>query len=193
MLVLLFVVVSADIYFSDSQIDREAPDSTLLTVSPGIQKFIDDSVVKSEPIVAIQVVTINFQRNVRLETVISIEAAQLQEIYARYLNNKIIETPLFTEDDMNNQRILRLINGEFVCVPFGGSFAAKYAPAAGLFVKQICAMGIPPKPTGFSGIVTLYINRELTRDEETSMFFFIRELSNLIAQENISNGHIRQY
>lgn len=161
--------------------------STKLSVAPSIRNEIDLSVRKNDDIVGIQVVTINFQKNIRLETYMSIDDPILQSIYDKFVATSVIDTPLFDETELNNQRVLRLINGEFVCVPFEQTPAFKYGPAAKQYVKNVCAIGIPPYNLAeFSGILTIYLNKDIKDLNKEELFFFARNLSLSIAYDNDS-------
>jgi hypothetical protein len=186
-ILVIVVLVKAGIPVSNTE-DR----LDILEITVSVGNYIDSIVKKNQIIEAIQVVTINFQSNVRLDTSMNINDIMLQDIYNGFTNNKIVDTPVFTEEKENNQRILKLINGEFLCIPFRESSAYKYAPQAEQFVKHVCAIGIPPTPAGFSGILVLYLKTTPSADEKANLFFFARELSAIITEDNVRNGFIKQ-
>ena len=162
------------------------PDSILaLNISPELRAEID-SVVKRKPNVAgIQIVTVHFQRNIKVETYMSIANKPLQEIYDLYINNKVVETPLFESEASLNTRTLKLINGEFICSPYDESVAFKYAPAGAHLVNTVCALGIPPHRYGeFTGILTIYLKDKPSKEEIDLLFLYSRELSIKIYEEN---------
>lgn len=159
-----------------------------LRLSPAIKNYIDDTVKKDKNITAIQVVTINFPRNVRVETYISIGNPILQELYNGFMNTKLIETPVFNDSKINNDRVLRLINGDFICIKYSESTAYKYAPQAGSLVSYVCGIAIPPRHFGeFSGILTIYLTNTPTKEEMDSLFIFSRDLSTSIGEYNNRN------
>lgn len=159
-------------------------DTPLLKINSTIRDEIDDDVKRSASIVGIQIVTINFEKNIRLETYVSIDSAAVQKIYNDYLNNKVVETVLFDEDKANNTRVLRLINGEFICMPYKESLAYRYAPEGIAFVSTVCAIGIPPSYGEFSGIFIIYLKDKPDRDMTEKLFLLAREISVKIYDDN---------
>jgi hypothetical protein len=189
LMIILLVVVLVKISITQvGPVDRPI----VLEITTSVGNYIDSIVRKNQIIEAIQVVTINFQSNVQLDTSMNINTIMLQDIYNSFTNNKVIDTPVFTEEKANNQRILKLINGDFLCIPFKESSIYKYAPQAEQFVKHVCAIGIPPTSSGFSGILVLYLKSTPSDDEKSKLFFFARELSAIITEDNVRNGFIKQ-
>lgn len=169
-------------------------DTPLLKINSTIRDEIDDDVKRSASIVGIQIVTINFEKNIRLETYVSIDSAAVQKIYNNYLNNKVVETVLFDEDKANNTRVLRLINGEFICMPYKESLAYRYAPEGIAFVSTVCAIGIPPSYGEFSGIFIIYLKDKPDRDMTEKLFLLAREISVKIYDDNkVVNENKRKY
>lgn len=156
----------------------------LLNVSTNIKSDIDSIVSRNDHILAIQVITVNFQKNIRSETYASIDNPALQVIYDRFLNNKVIETPLFSENKMDNNRIIRLINGDFVCIPYKDSVAYKHAPEAANLITDICAIGIPPSYGEFSGIITIYLRDHPDKELTEQLFLLSRDISLRIFDDN---------
>ncbi len=166
---------------------------SVLKISQPIRNEIDDIVKKQDIILGIQVVTINFQKNIRTETLMSMDSPALQAIYNRFVNNKVVETALFDESKVNNNRIIRLINGEFVCVPYREATAYKYAPDAESLVSTVCAIGIPPSYGEFSGIITIYLKDKPNKDLTEQLFLLSRTLSIKIYEENKLDDSKKQH
>lgn len=187
---LFFLYFLRDSYLPDNRARSVAKGTLNITESTGL--YIDRTVNKDKNIVGIQIVTINFQMNTRTETYMSIDNSAVQEIYNRFINNKVIETPIFSTNKDDNSRILKLITGEFVCVPYEKSTAYRFAPEAKVFITTVCAIGIPPEHYGeFSGIVTIYLRETLSKEREEQLFLFARDLSVKLADENknLLNGN----
>ncbi len=100
------------------------------------------------------------------------------------MNNKVVETALFDENKVNNNRIIRLISGEFVCVPYRESSAYTYAPEAESIVSTVCATGIPPSYGEFTGILTIYLKDKPDKDFTEQLFLLSRSLSVRIFDDN---------
>jgi hypothetical protein len=165
-----------------------------LYISEELKGEISEVVNRKEDILGVQISSVHFQKNTRVETYTSISDKTLQAIYDKFISDRIADVPLFTAKKADNARLLRLMNGEFLCVPFSDSTAYKYAPAAGLIVKSICAIGIPPNNyDNFSGILTIYLSKEqLTPEEMNAFFLYSRELSVKIFDDN-ENGNKNKF
>ncbi len=157
---------------------------SLLYVNSKLKNDIQNLVDKDDKIVAVQVLTINFQKNLRLDTYSSIDNPKLQAIYEKVNNNRLVDIPLFNESSKNNNRILNLINGEFVCVPFTDHAAYGYAPDAAQFIGHVCSIGIPPSYGNFTGILSIYLRAEPTKEDREQLFLLARALSLKIYNDN---------
>jgi hypothetical protein len=92
------------------------------------------------------------------------------------------EIPLFNSDPINNVRMSKLINGEFICDPFKDTIAYKLAPATNKsvvtnIVSTVCANGIPPTYGRFTGIVSVYLKTVPTQEENDRIRTLSRDLS----------------
>ncbi len=74
--------------------------------------------------------------------------------------------PLFTNSIENNRQIIKLINGEFVCSPYGTSQLARSAPEINPGVITICRASLPPYYGYFSGFITVFLNTDPSVDQQ---------------------------
>jgi hypothetical protein len=169
-----------------------ATEVPVLYISPRIKTEVTTIVDKSSPIVAIQIVSINFQKNIRLETFAAIDNATIQALYNKYVNNKVVETPFFDNDKNNNNRILRLIGGEFVCLPYKESTAYKFAPDGARIISDVCAIGIPPIYGEFSGILTIYLQEHPSKDFQEQLHWMARDIALRIYEDNKRRNEITE-
>lgn len=162
-----------------------------LVVSVSTKNEIDSIVKKSPIIVGMKVVTVNFQRNIRTDTYVFFDEPRLSDIYTNIMNNKVYDTPLFTENKINNRHILRLISGEFVCLPFKETSGYTIAPELSVAVTDVCATGIPPYHGDFSGLLTIYLTSHPSKDDIERFFLLSRDLSIKIYEDtkNAKNNH----
>lgn len=161
---------------------------------PNILKTDIERATKVEDnVVAVQVVTIHFYRNIRTETYTYINSPILQSMYDKFMSTKVVEIPVFNNNAENNKNMLKLINGEFVCVPFSESMAGKYVPSASDYVEYVCSIGIPPHHYGeFIGILSVYLKKIPNKEDHNMVFLFIRELSNKIYDANkVGNAYYK--
>ncbi len=155
-----------------------------LRISLPVKNEIDSIVIKSPLIVSIQVITINFQYNIQIDSYTSIDDMKFRQIYDDYLKNKVFETPLFGDSKETNRRLLRLISGEFVCSPFKETIGYSRTPQLGSVVTDICSMAIPPYHGDFSGILNIYLSNHPTKDDTERLFLLSRDISIKVYEEN---------
>lgn len=170
---------------NNTPVAKEDENVKLLEVGHIARQKLDTTIKRIPAIVGIQIVTINFKKNIRVETYINIDVPTVKDLYNKYNANKLFETPLFTADKKNNQRVLHLINGEFMCVPYKDSTAYKYVPQLDqVFITDVCAIGIPPYGGDASGILTFYLKSPQSDDDKKTLFLIARDISTIVADDN---------
>jgi hypothetical protein len=137
-----------------------------------------------DEIVAIQVLTLNFEKNIRISTYIDIETDVLSKMYKSYLKSRVYDVPVFTNDKDTDTRMLSLLDGQFVCVPYSSSIAYKYVPEAEPYIKTACAMAIPPSTIDTLGLFVIYLKTELSISEGLILDNFSRDMATKIYDEN---------
>jgi len=135
------------------------------TLSNRTTAEIDALVEKSDLINGIQITIVDFQKNTRYIVYTSVDNKDLKNVYLRIPSSSGFDTPLFNADLMNNQLLVSLINGEFICHPYGITLEAKMSPETLKYINVVCANGIPPYYGRFSGIVSVYTRRSPTSEE----------------------------
>lgn len=180
------VIVFAWLYKKDTYpevatIQRYRP---TMGVSLSIQNDIESIVKKSPIIVGIQIITINFQNNIQLESHSYFDDLTARKIHEEYLVNKVFDIPLFTDNKVTNRRFLRLIGGEFVCTSFKETAIYSSTPQLKSVVTDVCSMAIPPYHGDFSGIFNIYLSGHPTKDDTERLFLLSREFSLKIYEEN---------
>lgn len=155
-----------------ARVEVEQP--LVLNLSAGTTNMLDSSTVKMRDLVSgVQVVNVNFKKNTRNTAYFTSSNAILKKSYEQFMATKIADTPLFTDVESNNQRIIDLINGEFVCYDYKSTPAAKIFPAAAEVIPTICSISIPPYYGRFSGYMNIYLSRKPTPDDVS----FVRQLA----------------
>jgi hypothetical protein len=183
--VVLAIIVS--VWLVNRNIDTPisiSKDNHFLKVSSGIKNEIDTVVKKSPILVGIQVISINFQQNIRDDVYTSFDNGRALRIYEEYLANKAFNVPLFSDNKLTNRRLLRLISGEFVCTPFKETVVYYQAPKLADQITDVCSMAIPPYHGDFSGIFNVYLTSHPTKDDEELLFLLSRDFSFKIYEEN---------
>lgn len=169
-------------YVNQSKISRNA--SIVQKLSKKSISEVDTAEQKSDLIVAIQIVVIDFQRNVRTPIYTSTANIALKELYERFVDTSITDIPLFSGDIVNNKQLVELINGEFTCYPFSDTIVAKLLPESGKYIHTACAVGIPPYYGKFSGAVLVFLKRQPTVDEVDQIRGMAKTLSSNIYERD---------
>ena len=145
-----------------------------------------DEVVHRVPIVlGLHVVEANFIKNERSTAYIKLDDYELEKGYKNYKANKISNPPIFSENEYNNHRIIRLINGEFVCLPMNETIAAQFGPAAQLNVGLICSISIPPVYGKFRGYLTAYVKKDYREIDLAQIKIMLLALSQEIYESDL--------
>lgn len=126
---------------------------------------IDAIVNKSDLIAGIQITLVDFHKNTRILVYTYADDENLKKIYTEFLERSIGDLPLFNADTTNNVRLSQLINGEFICNPIQETIVYKLAPESAKSVTTVCATGIPPIYGRFTGIYTIYLTKNPSKEE----------------------------
>lgn len=168
---------------SQTKISNTAPTVTKLSKKTGDK--LAAAVDRYENIVAIQVVIVDFQKNTRRIVYTYSDDKNLNDLYnaAGVVGDTIL--PLFNGDSSNNQRLVELINGEFICTPFADTTGFKILPAAGKFIATSCSAGIPPYYGQFIGAVTVYLKHSPKPEELDQLRIMVKSMSSMIYEQEL--------
>lgn len=168
----------------------ESQDPLILNLSAGTLFSLDDTTTKMKNLIGgIQVVNVDFKKNNRSTAYFSFSDINLKTSYANFQASKISETPLFTDNEINNQRIIDLINGEFICNDFKDTYTIKAFPRAGDTITTICSISIPPYYGRFSGYMNLYLVKKPTSDEISVIRQISRDISLKIYETDVDKSN----
>jgi hypothetical protein len=183
----LFWVFRADVYTSMKM--GALNTVTLVTsidVSPKSRSAIVDIINKNPTLIAgIQVVNVDFKRNVRSSSYFAFSDVNLQISVQDYLNTSVAETPLFTDVEPNNRQIIDLVNGEFICNDFKDTIAGKIYYNGSTSVSTVCSISIPPHYGKFSGYLNIYLKRKPDEIDRDTIRQMAREISESIYTNDI--------
>jgi hypothetical protein len=82
--------------------------------------------------------------------------------------NKVLDSsnemafPLFTDESYHNNRLVQLINGQFICAPTQGTISSITHPILNAHSKTICTVAVPPGFGDFVGWVNIFLQEEPT-------------------------------
>lgn len=168
----------------------ETQDALIINLSSGTLFVLDDTVSKMKNLIGgIQVVNVDFKKNNRSTAYFAFSDINLKTSFANFQASKISETPLFTDSEINNQRIIDLINGEFICNDFKDTQSFKAFPRAGDSISTVCAISIPPYYGRFSGYMNLYLTKKPTPDEIAVIRQLSRDISLRIYETDVDKSN----
>jgi hypothetical protein len=132
-----------------------------------IQETIDSVVERTPVIVGVQVVKVDLQKNVRYILYTSIKDPAVKKVYSNFiLDNITVEVPVFTKNKVQNERMLAVINHEYICYPFVDTVSYELAPAMAKYITTVCSTTIPVESGKFSGFIAVFLSREPTDTEK---------------------------
>jgi len=141
---------------------KAALPASVIKLSKSSITEINKVVFQSDLVVAVQITLVDFQRNTRVVVYTEVDNPALKELYVSFMAKAPAELPLFNNDIINNQRLVNLVNGEFICTPYADTMSAKLLPQSIPYVKTLCAGPVPPLYGRFAGIIGIYLRREPT-------------------------------
>ena len=152
----------------------ESDEPLVINISNLTKSYFDTALDKSKDLISgIQIIDVNFKKNTRVTSFFAFNDIDLKKAYEHFATNKVSDVPLFTENEVNNQRLINLINGDFVCYDYHDTPAYKLYLPFPKNISYICSISIPPYYGRFSGYMNIY----LTRKPENDDLVFIRQLA----------------
>lgn len=155
-----------------------------LYISQKTKDYIEKIVNRTANIVALRITSVDFPKNIRVETYTSISDTAVELLYSNYIENKLADIPVFGDDPQSTKRVLQLINGDFICVDVTDTLAYKLVPKIAEHTYTVCALGISVYSTEMSGIITLFLEVPPYSLEQEHLFLFAREVAFLVASDN---------
>lgn len=136
----------------------EVDQTIVIDLTKETKTRLNDTVNRLPNLVAgIQIINVNFKKNSRSTSYSYVTEPILKASMYEYEETLVTATPLFNSNEVNNKRIVDLVNGEFICTPFKNTLGAKIYPKAVATVTTICSVSIPPHYGKFSGYMNLYL------------------------------------
>lgn len=183
LIVSVLVLLAVSLYFNFNSI-TEVVKKPITTLSDETKETIKVAVDKSSLMIGIQVVTVDFENNTRAAVYTYLNDDVLKKIYSEFATkNSIRDFPLFTQDDINNIRIIKLVNHEYNCSPFKETTYYKYVPEAASRIVIVCAISIPPSFGEFNGITSVYLNKVPSPVEKDQIRIFVKDIAQRISNE----------
>jgi hypothetical protein len=140
--------------------------------------------VNSSPItVGAMVVEVQLQSNSRRGVYTYIKHPEVKKLYETFVRDRISpDLPFFT-GEIQDERLIRIINHEFICTPFIETLGYKYSPASEKYIKFVCTMSVPPSYGRFHGLAAIYLSNEPSDIEKDRIRIYLKEISEQISIE----------
>lgn len=88
--------------------------------------------------------------------------------------------PLFSFMETNNSNVIKLINGQFNCVPFTDTNVSILYPELNSIFKHTCRASIPSYYGYFSGYITVYLSEAPNEEKAQQLRLVMEKLANEI-------------
>jgi len=162
-------------YVRQDKIENRAP--SMRSLSTSTINDINRTASKSGIMAGVAVSVVNFQKNTGYLIYINGYTRELKEEFSRH-NLNSVELPAFTQNAMQNRRLIDLINGEFTCYDFSTTLLATQMPLLQDKISYACSSSIPPYYGKFVGTVTIFLKRVPTAEEIDQL----RVMSNILSE-----------
>lgn len=127
------------------------------TISKRTEDQIKEMVNNDKDIVGLGVFSADLRLNIRKKVYLFATNTANDTPEQKLATLNAVQLPLFTKNEENNRQIVKLINGEFSCVPYSTTILAKTAPILNRTVVSVCRASLPPYYGYFSGFLTIYL------------------------------------
>ena len=165
-------------YFKETTVRSESP------LSEQLRKEVNADLDRVDIINGVQVVKIDLTRNVRFLIHTYWKTSELQRLYDDFSKTRITsEIPVFSKDEVQNARIIRIMNHEFDCTPFKDTLSYKLVPESANHIAVVCSISIPPAFSEFKGIIAASLSRVPTEIEKAFVRNALIDISNNIYKE----------
>lgn len=166
---------------------RYFKETTFRPVDPlttSLAKEVNNSLDAENLIVGAQVVRINLRKNIRYVVHTHWKIPELQKIYDKFSSDRITaQFPVFSDDDIQNARTIKLMNHEFDCVRHEDTLSYKLAPTSIEHIKVTCSISIPPAFNELKGMISVHLSKKPTSEELVIIENILIDLSEKIYME----------
>jgi hypothetical protein len=133
-------------------------------------------------IVAVQLVSTDFEQNARKTLFLYADDPVLKAAVDTGIDSVSNSAPFFIYfNEVNNNRMIRLLSEEMYCYESKISYIAQLAPTLVGRAPWFCSIAIPPSKW-FAGYLNIYMLREPLPEEKNKLQFDLENISNRIYQ-----------
>ena len=138
-------VVGHKIFMREIKLLHPSPDSIA-----EMKEFVDTH----SAVTAVNLAAASFQQNVRSTAFYYSKIDEINKAWAADPTGQ----PLFTSDVFQNTRVMRLINGEFLCYRTKETAVGRLHPTLNKYSVVTCSVSIPPGYGDFIGWINIHVN-----------------------------------
>jgi hypothetical protein len=169
----------------------ESSGPVVIDLGQSTQEYIDATTKKASSFIAgIEILSVDFKKNTRSTAYFSIVSDDLKKMYAEYAQYRVAPVPLFTSNELRNQKVIDLINGDFSCSTVDGTSITILSNVEKV-VKNVCSISIPPYYGRFSGYMNVYLLRIPTEEDISVIRQMSRDISLRIYEIDINKSSPR--
>lgn len=143
-----------------------------------------DRTLDLEYVNGIQVIAVDFARNIRYSVYRSTNNRIIEASWTAYMSTRTAIPLLFTSNEANNLRLISIINGKFTCEAYTENIGARIYPGSKTEIAEVCSQAIPPGFGEVIGYINFYSPVPLTEEQRTELKNRAIEISQSIFQEN---------
>lgn len=136
-------------------------------------------------LIGVQVVQMDFRNNTRDTSFFYSKRQQLQREFDDYMSTKVSSPTLFATADMEqNDRLIRIMEQEFVCVATPPNII-EMLPSASKEVQQVCSISVPPRFGKMVGYVNILLSQPMTPTMVQNYKSVARQISDEIYDRDV--------
>ena len=135
---------------------------------------------RSDLVLGSGVTIFNFQKNIRYVIYLGANSYDLNADFSKYNHLLNAESPIFGQNEFYNRKIVDIINGDFICVPYENTPFSQEMPDSTQHAQTLCVHGMPPVFGKLTGTVMFFLKRPPTSAETDQLRIIARDLSTYI-------------
>lgn len=185
--IIFLIILSALSVFSSYMYFRNS-EEPVKELSPKTIRHINEVVLRHSDVIASMSVTlVNLDKNERFVIYTSTNIPELEKLIKDGLTRRQVRVqPLFTQNEEYNIRIVRILNGEFVCRPYNTTVGYTDIPGTGNYVSVVCSRAIPPGFGEFKGVVSVFLKKQPTQSQIDHLRSILSTTALLIYSEDLN-------
>lgn len=165
----------------------ETPKSKIKLKESSISEIKKD-VFRIKHFEGIVIVSSDIQTNSRYVVYYHMVDPVIKDYFDTYFSRKAImdKEPLFIKGSDGkeiNDRIIHLINHQFICTPYSSMIGSRFVPEISNKIVSVCGLSIPPVYGELTGMINIYLSKEPTDEEKALLKVVLSDISDDITLE----------